>query len=154
MTVSFFVRAMRESDVGQVLAVAGRLAEAPQWSGKAYLAAIGLDSAPPRVALVAESANEVVGLAVASVMAPQAELESVAVAASAQRQGIATALLRELVEELISSGVEEILLELRVSNARAFAFYEQFGFVQVGRRRSYYQDPVEDALLLKLELGG
>jgi ribosomal-protein-alanine N-acetyltransferase len=152
--VNFFVRAMRESDVEQVMAVAQTLAEAPHWPKAAYIAAMGEETAPPRIALVAESSGEVVGLAVASVMTPQAELESIAVAGGAQRQGVATALLRELAEELVSCNVAEILLELRVSNDRAAAFYEQFGFVSVGRRRSYYQDPVEDALLLKLNLAG
>ncbi|WP_263359027.1 ribosomal protein S18-alanine N-acetyltransferase [Acidicapsa ligni] len=150
--MSFFVRAMRESDIERVMTIAASLAEAPHWPREAYIAAIAPDSTLRRVALVAQFADGVAGFVVASVLAPQSELESIAVTSTAQRQGVATALLRELTGELSASGVEELLLELRASNARAADFYEQYGFMPAGRRRSYYQDPVEDALLLRLNL--
>ena len=150
--MTFLVRAMRESDVEQVLSIASDLSEAPHWPRSAYCGAINSENSPQRIALVAQDAAGIVGFVVAMVMAPQAELESVAVPSFAQRRGIATGMLRELTSHLIAESVDELLLELRSSNSRAAGFYEQYGFVSVGRRRSYYQDPVEDALLLKLDL--
>jgi ribosomal-protein-alanine N-acetyltransferase len=52
------------------------------------------------------------------------------------------------VEGAISRGVRRVFLEVRESNGGARAFYSGLGFAQQGRRRKYYQDPVEDALLL------
>jgi ribosomal-protein-alanine N-acetyltransferase len=49
-------------------------------------------------------------------------------------------------------GVERIYLEVRVSNEAAAGLYRSFGFREVGRRRRYYDKPIEDALLMALEL--
>jgi ribosomal-protein-alanine N-acetyltransferase len=148
--VSFSVRAMRESDLDAVLAIAASLKEAPLWPKAAYIAAMDPDGSPLRIALVAEADGGVVGFAVASVLLPDAELESIAVAEMAQRRGVGNFLLGELVNELKAEGAAALLLELRASNDRAAALYEQAGFDQVGTRRAYYQNPPEDALLLKL----
>ena len=146
---SFSVRSMHEADLDAVLAVAASLKEAPQWPRAAYAVALDSQNSPPRVCLVAEVEGEVVGFVVASVLSPDAELESIAVAATAQRRGVGAFLLGELVRELRNEGVTALLLELRASNYQAFAFYEQAGFARVGVRRAYYQNPPEDALLLK-----
>jgi ribosomal-protein-alanine N-acetyltransferase len=55
--------------------------------------------------------------------------------------------------ELSRADVREVLLEVRESNQAARAFYASLGFVDDGRRRGYYADPVEDAVLLRLRLG-
>jgi ribosomal-protein-alanine N-acetyltransferase len=148
--VSLSVRAMREGDLDSVLAIAASLKEAPQWPRAAYIAAMDPDGSPPRIALVAEADSGVVGFAVASVLLPDAELESIAVAGAVQRRGLGNFLLGELVNELKAEGVAALLLELRASNDRAAALYERAGFDKVGTRRAYYQNPPEDALLLKL----
>ena len=43
------------------------------------------------------------------------------------------------------------MLEVRVSNDPAIALYEKLGFQQVGRRKNYYRNPKEDALILRKE---
>jgi len=48
--------------------------------------------------------------------------------------------------------VSEVALEVRYSNERAFSFYQRVGFRGVGRRPGYYREPVEDAVLLRLDL--
>jgi ribosomal-protein-alanine N-acetyltransferase len=48
--------------------------------------------------------------------------------------------------------IDEVLLELRASNRPALGLYRTLGFVDAGRRSRYYQEPVEDAVLLRLGL--
>ncbi len=63
-------------------------------------------------------------------------------------QGIGTALLRRVLEEARRLGARRATLEVRASNERARRLYERLGFHVAGVRRSYYSDPVEDALIL------
>lgn len=148
------VRAMTAADVEGVLKIAASLPRAPQWPRGAYEAALEEERSPRRVALVAGLAGnvtgEVAGFAVASVLGPAAELETIAVAAARQRQGVATALWRALAAELRRAGARETLLEVRASNREALGLYGRLGFAEIGRRKSYYADPVEDAVQMRL----
>jgi ribosomal-protein-alanine N-acetyltransferase len=132
--------------------IAGSLKGAPQWPREAYLAALDSESVPQRIALVAEVArhDRVVGFAVASLLPPEAELELIAVAAEAQRQGVAARLFAALAGELRGAGIFGILLEARAHNEPALRLYRRLGFTETGRRLRYYHDPVEDAVLMRL----
>ncbi len=55
-----------------------------------------------------------------------------------------------LIEESLHRGAVEVTLEVRKSNLAAQALYRQFGFDKVGRRKRYYRDTGEDALLMTL----
>jgi ribosomal-protein-alanine N-acetyltransferase len=96
--------------------------------------------------------SHVEGFTVASLMPPQAELESISVAAGSQRRGLGRMLFDALLSELRAAGVLEIALEVRASNDAAVAFYRRAGFGQTGTRRAYYADPIEDAVLMRLDL--
>lgn len=148
------VRRMREADLDEVMALAASLKDAPHWARTAYLSALDEDAAPRRMALVAEepAAVAVVGFAVACVFAPQAELESIAVAASGQGSGIGKQLFSALAEQLKAAAVREVLLEVRASNQQARFFYASQGWIESGRRPRYYADPEEDAVLMSLKL--
>ena len=148
------VRRMTPADLDRVMEIAQSLKDAPNWPQSAYETALDPQSAPQRIALVAEGveAGEVAGFAVASVLPPQAELETIAVAAEAQRRGVGRILFAALAEELGIAPVQELFLEVRASNAPALALYRSLGFRETGRRPRYYVDPVEDALLLTLRL--
>lgn len=152
----FSIRRMAAADVGQVIEIAKSLKDAPQWPVAAYLAMLNEDSLPQRLALVAEETNAsshaVLGFAIASVVAPEAELETIAVAGNHQQRGLGRRLFAALVEELSAAQATDVHLEVRGSNAPALAFYHALGFELSGRRSRYYLDPVEDALLLRLTL--
>jgi ribosomal-protein-alanine acetyltransferase len=145
---------MTVADVDRVIEIASSLKDAPEWPRAAYLAALEGDGAPRRIALVGEDAGSgaVAGFAVASLLAHDAELESIAVAAEVQRRGLARRLLAVLVDELRAAEVAEVNLEARASNQPALALYLQLGFVESGRRTRYYQFPVDDAILMRLRL--
>ena len=76
----------------------------------------------------------------------------IAVEGKSQRRGVARKLFSSLAEELGRSGVAEIILEVRAGNEPAQGLYRSLGFVEEGRRRGYYADPVEDAVLMRLRL--
>lgn len=142
------IRRMTAADIDAVVEIANALPEAPHWPRDAYAQAVEPAAAPERIALVAESAGGVAGFAVVLVLPPEGELESIAVGATVQRRGIARALLHGLVEELASRGVTELRLEVRASNAAALGLYTGMRFVESGRRRGYYAEPAEDAVLM------
>ena len=148
------IRRMTPTDLDRVMEIAERLKDAPHWPLAVYLAALEPLGAPRRIALVAESPETgvVVGFAVASLLPPQGELETIAVAAGGQRRGVARRLFAAMAEELRAAQVTEVMLEVRASNRPALAFYHAQGFVETGRRPRYYADPEEDALLLGLRL--
>ena len=95
----------------------------------------------------------VVGFAIASLVPPQAELETIVIAAAEQRRGIGRQLMTAMAEELSAAAVSEALLEVRASNERALGFYRSMGWHETGRRPRYYAEPEEDAVLMSLALG-
>jgi ribosomal-protein-alanine N-acetyltransferase len=148
------IRRMTHADLDRVIAIAQSLTAAPHWPRSAYLSALDPQAAPPRIALVAELSDSsvIAGFAVASLIPPQAELESIAIAAELQRRGLAGQLFSTLAAELRAAHILELLLEFRASNHPAFSLYRRLGFVESGRRTRYYHDPVEDAVLMSLPL--
>jgi ribosomal-protein-alanine N-acetyltransferase len=73
---------------------------------------------------------------------------NVAVAPGRRREGIASALLRQLIDETRGDARRGYTLEVRVSNVGAISLYERFGFRPKGVRRGYYTDNREDALIM------
>lgn len=146
---------MHAGDIDAVMAVAASLSQAPQWPRSAYEATLAPNSIPQRVALVAGDrlAGKLAGFAIASLVAGQAELESIAVLKSEQRHGFARTLLSMLIDHMKSLHAGEFLLEVRSSNQQALALYRNLGWVETGRRARYYADPEEDAVLMLLQLG-
>jgi ribosomal-protein-alanine N-acetyltransferase len=75
-------------------------------------------------------------------------INNLAVVPECRRQGIASALLRRVLNEAARFGIRRTMLEVRQSNAPARQLYETFGFVVAGTRSKYYTNPIEDALVL------
>ena len=86
------------------------------------------------------------------IMADEAEILKLSVAADVRRKGLGRQLLDFALDYCGTKGVKNCFLELRASNAAAGKLYEKRGFIRVGSRKDYYNDPVEDAILLQLEL--
>jgi ribosomal-protein-alanine N-acetyltransferase len=149
------IRRLDASDFDAILGIAEALAEAPHWPRERYEDAVRADAPVPRIALVAREARsgEIAGFTIASLIVPEAELETVAVASERQRQGIGSRLLNALVCELEAAGVQRLHLEVRSSNLPAIHFYESKNFKKTGVRPRYYADPEEDAILMSRHLG-
>ena len=102
--------------------------------------------------VVADAGGHPVGYAVAWSVAEQCELGNVAVTADWRGLGIGRALVLEILQLAASRGVREVFLEVRPSNPVAQRLYASLGFRLVGRRKNYYFEPVEDALVMRLGL--
>jgi tRNA threonylcarbamoyladenosine biosynthesis protein TsaB len=148
------IRRMKASDLPRVIEIEQKLKGVPHWSPRAWEAVLDPGAALPRIAMVAEDLHAgVVGFAVASMTAPEAELESMAVAAEWQRRGVGRRLFGGLTDELLRAEVWEVFLEVRASNQAACGLYGALGFGETGRRTGYYADPSEDAVLMRMRLG-
>lgn len=84
----------------------------------------------------------------------ETEIFNVGVAPKFRRNGIAKALIEKFIETVKEKGTEQIFLEVRASNLPAIALYEKAGFVFCGIRKDYYDDPKENALLMRLAFDG
>jgi [ribosomal protein S18]-alanine N-acetyltransferase len=148
------IRRLTEADIDRAVSIAEALELAPHWPRQLYKEALRGDAPRPRIALVAldQGSGELVGFAVASLIPPEAELESIAVSAHVQRRGVGHRLLTALIEELRRAGICKLLLEVRAANLAAIRFYAAQNFKQTGTRSRYYTDPQEDAVLMSLWL--
>ena len=101
--------------------------------------------------LVATEGETVAGYIGSQTVMEETDMMNVAVHPDFRRQGIAEALVSGLVEHLKAMGSHCLTLEVRASNAPAIALYEKLGFAEIGRRKNYYRNPREDALILRKE---
>jgi len=145
------VREAGAADVAGVLALERDVAEAPHWAEAVY-AEIVAESGVRRCLFVAEAEGLLLGFAVGAVTGDSAELESVAVRGDARRRGVGRALCDAVAEWCRLQGATALELEVRAASAGAIALYGGMGFVPAGRRRGYYREPVDDAVLMRLKL--
>lgn len=95
----------------------------------------------------------VLGYAGISVVAGEGYINNVAVRQEYRKQGVASALLDVFLRFAQAQKLDFITLEVRVSNEAAKRLYMKHGFAQVGRRKDYYDDPKEDAILMTRSFG-
>jgi ribosomal-protein-alanine N-acetyltransferase len=154
MSPDWLIRRASPNDLDAVLEIAQACAEAPHWSRAQWLAALipNQNTAPMRAVFAAERNGGILGFAVASRAGELAELESVAVSQSARRKGIGKALCREVMDWSRNAGASELELEVRASSDGALKLYRSLGFVEQARRRQYYRNPTEDAVLMAARL--
>ncbi|MDX6404405.1 MAG: [ribosomal protein S18]-alanine N-acetyltransferase [Blastocatellia bacterium] len=98
------------------------------------------------------SKNVIAGFIVSRVIAGELHINNVAVRPDFQRRGIAGKLLSTLLAQGRKQGAHLAFLEVRAGNDAAQGLYRRSGFEVTGRRRRYYNDPLEDALLMSLTL--
>ncbi len=94
-----------------------------------------------------------VGFLVARHVSGEWELENIVVAPEFRGRGLGSQLLRALVARVREVESRAVFLEVRESNAAARKLYQKAGFREAGRRRRYYADPAEDAVLYCLHVG-
>src|SRR5271168_2455982 len=156
----FRVRVARAGDLARVVELERAIAEAPHWGDGEYAAIVnadrGVDGAVKRCLFVAEADGRVVGFAVGKVIGSGegslAELETAAVEGAARRKGVGAALCAAVIAWSRGRGAATMELEVRAGSGGAIALYGGLGFVVVGRRARYYWGPLEDAVLMRLEL--
>ncbi len=152
---------MEAGDIPAVLRLMAETPEAPAWRARDYDAFLHHESAGTSLERHAwvlclqetDVGDGLVGFAGASllttVVPPECELESVAVAPEHRRRGGGGRLMEAVFGWARIAGAPAIRLEVRGSNLAAIRLYRRHGFLAVGSRPGYYRNPPEDALLME-----
>ena len=119
------------------------------WSEQSFTSE--MESADARVAVAVEG-EELLGFAILHRMGYEAELFNIAVWPEKRGRGIGKALLDDVMNNARENDVESVFLEVRATNEPAKKMYEAAGFKVCGVRKNYYDDPVEDAILMEAEI--
>lgn len=153
------IRKATADDIRSMMDMAAECATAAHWSERQYKDLMSPAAQVDRLALVAESspisdpampAEGLLGFLVARFQPPECELENIVVSHAARRKGIGRQLMDALKSAIYETNCESVFLEVRESNQAARAFYESVGFEANGRRKFYYSNPSEDAVLYRL----
>jgi len=126
------------------------------WGWDSYYAEL---SRPEAIMIVARRAcgdkmtgHALYGFLSARVSAQELHINNIGVHEAARRRGVGNALMRTAVASAIRQGARGAILEVRAGNVAAQSLYRRYGFEVVGRRRQYYREPPEDALLMRSTL--
>lgn len=133
------------------MAIVAESPEAAFWSEESY---VKLAEENQTLALVSQTDGEISGLLVARIVGDQAEVLNLAVGTKHRRKREGTALLAAALDKFASTGGTSVYLEVRESNTGAIAFYEKHGFARTGRRKGYYRNPDEAAVMMEKKLAG
>ena len=142
---SLIIEPMQTDDIAVVQAIERDIFPSP-WPKNAY----AMELAQNRQAyyVVLRDSGEIIGYGGLWRMAHEAHVTTIGVRADRQHQGFGTVLFAALVQRSYELGARWITLEVRASNDHAINLYERFGFTAIGRRRGYYTDNGEDAVIM------
>jgi ribosomal-protein-alanine N-acetyltransferase len=143
------IRRAIPADIPALIALEKQAAMAAHWSTHQYEAAVS-GEAPSRVVLVLEEEAILQGFIVGRAAGEEWEIENIAVAGAARRRGLGSHLLEEFIGLARGRGAQSVFLEVRESNLAARQLYEKYAFVETGRRKRYYREPEEDAIVYRL----
>ena len=115
------------------------------WS---YRDVVDLISTEGAMCFSAVDEGRVVAYVIGRIIPPEGEIYRVAVSPEYRRRGIAYRLLDYAMKTSRGAGLECAFLEVRSQNTAAISLYTAYGFSEVGRRRDYYRDPKDDAIVM------
>ena len=115
------------------------------WSEQGFLDALARKE---NIFLVAEEANVLCGYLGMYQSLDEGEITNVAVKAEKRNAGIGFLLMQAAIDAAKQQQINQIVLEVRVSNASAIHLYEKCGFVNCGIRKGFYEFPKEDAYIM------
>lgn len=141
---------MRETDLDQVIAIEKKSFVAP-WSKRLFRETLAF---PHSFNLVMRKKvdNKIAGYANFYLIRDEAHMLNIAVAPESRKKGYARLLLTHAIEALREKGAEVFFLEVRESNEDAINLYVKLGFTMIGRRKKYYTETNEDALVMHLKV--
>jgi ribosomal-protein-alanine N-acetyltransferase len=145
------LRPARPADTDELMALAAASSTAAHWTRQQYEDVL-LSPASQYLVLVIEESAAIRAFIVARALTAEWEIENVVVAADRVRRGLATRLVAAITSRARAQQAEAIHLEVRDSNRPARALYERLSFHETSRRKNYYRDPIEDAVLYRCTL--
>lgn len=148
MSRGVFLRRAGPSDTRALTELEGTASLHP-WSEAQMRAE--LERSAPDAVLVLESRGGILAYGAFRNVLDELHVMNLAVRPEARRRGLGRFLLGKALARAGRAGVTRALLEVRAGNSSAQALYTKFGFVPLGRRKQYYNDPPEDALVLVRE---
>ena len=138
------IRQMTSEDIPFVADMEKKIFSMP-WSENAFRQAL---ESTNTIYLVAEYENIVVGYCGMYYVMNEADITNVAVDSNYRKNGIAIAMLKEIIAGAKKKGIENVTLEVRESNVPAIKLYEKLGFKESGIRKNFYEKPVENAIIM------
>ena len=141
------IESMKEAQVPQIAALE-RVCFSDPWSEKSILSEL---ENPLSCWLVAMDGEHLAGYVGSQTVLGETDMMNLAVDPDYRRKGLGKELILSLIEALRQRESRCLTLEVRDSNAPARALYEGLGFQEIGRRKNYYRNPKEDALIYKKE---
>ncbi len=145
--MKFVIRKMTLEDIPAVIDLDHKSFSLP-WPERSFR--FELTENPASHCWVAELDGKVVGMIVVWLIVDEAHVATIATHPDFRRQGIAKSLLSHALLRLIEEGARSSFLEVRENNVAAQEMYRKFGYEVTGRRRRYYSDNDEDAILMTL----
>lgn len=138
------IRPMRWWDIADVHAIETEVFPVDAWRVEQFWSEL---AQPTRAYLVAED-DGIVGYGGVFVLAPDSDIQTIAVAATHHEKGIGRALLKALTQRAQDAQCTSMMLEVRSDNQPAIEMYRSAGFEQISRRSNYYA-PGVDALIMR-----
>ena len=148
--MAYLIRNATGEDVAEIIRLERQCPTSAHWSEQRYIDLFSDKGEPPaRLTLTAqeEGSSTLAGFLVARILQPELELENIVVAPAVRRAGIGNRLIDTLVAQAHRMNSTAVFLEVRASNTAARGLYEKLGFRETGRRKAYYTNPSEDAVL-------
>lgn len=143
------IRQATADDIPAIIELASFAESSASWAGGKYEDRIKGSSG---IVLVAETAGGIAGFIVMHLIAGECEIENIAVVPNLRRKGIGRRLVSDALDVAESQRCTAVWLEVRESNVAAKQLYKALGLEEISRRRAYYHDPEEDALILRLTI--
>lgn len=142
---NFEITPMSERHLDEIAALE-RICFSQPWSNS--LLAAELSNENSRFLVAVDNSGKVLGYAGAKFVCDEGYITNVAVFPQHRGNGIAKALMGRLIQAGRENGLKFISLEVRKSNTAAISLYEKLGFAEVGKRKDFYLNPKEDALIM------
>lgn len=139
------LRDARRDDLEALLAIQAASPGAAPWSAADYESLLSAEGT--LCLLVEDEEDEGIGFVLARVVADEMEILNLAVRPAQRRRGLGRRLVAEALGRGRARGARKCWLEVRASNQAALKFYRALGFEERIRRRNYYRDPEEDAVV-------
>jgi ribosomal-protein-alanine N-acetyltransferase len=146
--MNLIIRKMTVDDIPAVVEL-DRMSFSLPWPERSFR--FELTDNPASRCWVVEADGRIVSMIVAWLLVEEAHVATLATHPDFRRQGIAKKLLSHALRFLIDEGAQTSFLEVRASNIAAQEMYRKFGYEESGRRRRYYKDNDEDAILMNLD---
>lgn len=142
------MRPMNTSDIPAILEIE-KVSFAVPWTRGMFEEILASDVT---ISLVAQEAGGISGYIIFYNAGPEMHIMNIAVHPRQRRHGLAFGIMSRILAFARDRAVEECFLEVRESNVPARGLYEKLGFRSIGRRKGYYSETREDALVMRLSL--